>query len=154
SSLDHTVTPASTTTTLSSSDPDPSSYSATLTLTVTVASAVGAPSGNVELHVDGAVAGTAGLSSGTATFMLSALPVGGHTLYAAPPGSMNFSASPSMGLPRTVTKAASTTTLVRSAGMSPADFGQAVTFTATVPADAGGTVQFKDGTTNLGNPVA
>jgi hypothetical protein len=40
--------------------------------------------------------------------------------------------------------------------VNPSDFGQAVTFTATVTSGAGtptGTVQFKDGATNLGSPV-
>ncbi|HEU5240115.1 MAG TPA: Calx-beta domain-containing protein, partial [Pyrinomonadaceae bacterium] len=51
-------------------------------------------------------------------------------------------------------KAATVTTVTSS--VNPSNFGQSVTFTATVTSGAGtptGTVQFKDGMTNLGGPV-
>jgi hypothetical protein len=56
----------------------------------------------------------------------------------------------------TATVQASTTTAVTSS-VNPSDFGQSVTFTATVTASAGtpaGTVQFKDDGTNLGSAVS
>ena len=54
-----------------------------------------------------------------------------------------------------IARAASTTTV--SSSVNPSDFGQSVTFTATVSSGAGtptGTVQFKDNGTNLGAPLA
>ncbi|WAL68358.1 Ig-like domain-containing protein [Amycolatopsis cynarae] len=52
-------------------------------------------------------------------------------------------------------QAVTTTTSLAVTPASPAFQGDAVTLTATVtPASAGGTVQFKDGTTDLGAPVA
>jgi hypothetical protein len=48
---------------------------------VTVGSAVGTPTGSVSLSVDGGTAQTMTLSGGSATFTLSALPVGNHTLH-------------------------------------------------------------------------
>ena len=56
-----------------------------------------------------------------------------------------------------VTQAATATALVRSAGPNPSTVGQSVSFTATVTSGSGtpsGTVQFRDGVTNLGAPVA
>ena len=52
-----------------------------------------------------------------------------------------------------IAKAASTTAV--SSSVNPSDFGQSVTFTATVTSGAGtptGTVQFKDNGVNLGAP--
>ena len=46
--------------------------------------------------------------------------------------------------------------MVRSAGPNPSVAGQSVSFTATVTSGSGtptGTVQFRDGVTNLGAPV-
>jgi Bacterial Ig-like domain (group 3)/Calx-beta domain len=64
----------------------------------------------------------------------------------------NFSGSSGTG-PLTVAQAASTTAV--SSSVNPSEFGQSVTFTATVTSSGGtptGTVQFKDGGSNLGSP--
>ena len=55
----------------------------------------------------------------------------------------------------TITVKVPTTTVV-SSSVNPSQFGQSVTFTATVTSNSGvpsGTVQFKDGASNIGSPV-
>jgi glucose/arabinose dehydrogenase len=57
----------------------------------------------------------------------------------------------------TLTNAKANTTTMVTSSANPSQFGQSVTFTAAVSSGAGtpvGTVQFKDGNTNLGTPVA
>jgi hypothetical protein len=70
-------------------------------------------------------------------------------------GDGNYNAATPVDRTVTVAQAASTTTVASS--QNPSEFGQSVSFTATVSSTVGtptGTVQFKDGGTNLGSPVA
>ena len=74
-------------------------------------------------------------------------------------GSYNVSASAigATSASFSLTNNQATTTTAVSSSVNPADFGQSVTFTATVTSGAGtpsGTVQFKDNGNNLGAPVA
>jgi hypothetical protein len=100
--------------------------------------------------------GTRAVSGGVATLSTAALSAGTHQTTAAYSGDGSFQPSTSTILSFVVEKA-DTSTVVTSSASSPA-FGEPVTFTATVsalPPGAGaptGTVQFKDGTANLGPP--
>jgi hypothetical protein len=139
SSLSQAVNPDGTTTTLASSG-SPSVSGQIVTFTALVSAGLpgaGIPSGLVTFQ-DGAVTlGVAGLDvTGQATFSTSGLSVGGHTVTASYGGDGNYSASSSSVLNQTV-NADGTSTAVAST-VNPSLFGQRVTFTATVTAQAPG----------------
>ncbi len=147
---------APTTTTLSAGA-TPSVYGQPLTLTATVQAGPGAgtPTGTVTFLDGSTVVGTAPLSGGSVTYTTATLATGAHSLSAVYGGrALNFQGSTSATLTQTVNPDA--TTAVVTSSNSPAVFGQAVTFTATVSADAPGagtptgSVTFQDGTTSLG----
>jgi hypothetical protein len=144
------------TTTLTSSA-NPSVYSQPVTLTATVsavAPGTATPTGMV-VFLDGTtLLGTAFLnSSGQATLTVSTLSVATHSITANYNGDILYVASASTALSQVVNRDGTTTTLVSS--LNPSVFGQAVTFTATVTANAPGTavptgnVVFTDGSTTL-----
>jgi hypothetical protein len=144
--LPYTVAKAATTTTLAASPASPSVFGQSVTFTATVAAAppgAGTPTGTVAF-TDGATTLTgcgakalAGSGPYTATCTTSTLAVGAHSIKATYSGDANFAGSASAALPYTVGQAATTTTLSASpAGSS--NFGQAVTFTATVAAASPG----------------
>jgi Bacterial Ig-like domain (group 3)/Beta-propeller repeat len=143
---------AVTTTTLSSS-PNPSPYGQAVTFTAVVTSALGPPpNGETVSFMKGArVLGTGTLDGGSASFTTSALPVGTDYIKAAYGGDSNFAGSTSKAVSQVVSKATTTTALTSS--QNPSNFGQSVTFTASVaPQFTGtvkGTVTFYDGTTAL-----
>ena len=92
-------------------------------------------------------------AAGVATFATSTLTVGTHTVTADYPGNAAFLPSSATPLTQTVNQVVSTTLLVSS--LNPSAPSDLVTFTATVtPAAATGTVEFFDGATSLGAPVA
>lgn len=95
------------------------------------------------------------LSGPSVIFTTSGLAVGNHPITAVYSGDNNFPGSTSPILVQVVTApppVTSSITLVSS--LNPSLFGQAVTFTATVTGNnPTGSVQFKDGATNLGSPV-
>ena len=152
------------TSTMVTTSGSPSVYgqAVTLTATVSVASpgstAVASPTGNVTFHDNGQSIGTGTLSivngHDQATLTTAALGTSGHSITAAyTSGDGNFNASAvSTAVTQVVNKDSTTTT----AGASPgfANVGQAVTFTATVTANAPGsgtptgTVDFYDTTTS------
>jgi hypothetical protein len=132
----------------------------TLTDTVSAVSpASGTPTGTVAFN-DLSTAGSAGSQaldgSGVAALVTSTLAVGPNTIQADYPGDAKFLGSSSNQVTVTVAKANTTTVLGSSA--NPSTFGQNVTLTATVApvapggGTADGTVQFKDGATNLVPP--
>jgi hypothetical protein len=153
-----TVSKAATTTVLSSSA-NPSVYSQPVTFTAVVtanAPGAGIPTGTVTFKSGGANLGTGTLNgSGTATLTVSTLAVGTPSITADYGGSTNFSISDSTALTQTVDKDSTTSTVTSS--LNPSTFGQSVTFTATVIANAPGTatpagsVTFKDGVKTLGS---
>jgi len=152
--ITQTVNKAATTTTVTSSV-NPSSWHQGVTFTATVHGAFGGvPTGTVTFKNGAGVLGTGVLNaSGVATLTTTALSVAVHSIAITYPGDTDYVASNSSPLAQTVTKAATTTTLVSS--LNPSNSGQAVTFTATItPAFGGavtGTVNFKDGTTVIGS---
>ncbi len=80
---------------------------------------------------------------------------GSCTITASQGGDANY--NPAASVPQSFTIAKAATTTAVSATPNPSSSGQSVTFTATVTSGAGtptGTVQFKDGGTNLGSPQA
>jgi ELWxxDGT repeat protein len=116
--------------------------------------AAGTPTGTVDFK-DGSTDLTPGgitLTGGRATFSMAALSVGSHTITASYSGDSNFKVS-SVSSIQAVSKAATATTLTSS--VNPAVSGQTVVFRATVRAVApgtgipAGTVDFKDGATDL-----
>lgn len=91
-----------TTTTLTGPTASTSGNSVTFTATVSP-SGGGTPTGTVTFRRDGASIGTQSLSSGTASFTTSALPVGTHQITAIYGGSATHSGSSSAVLTHTVT---------------------------------------------------
>jgi hypothetical protein len=136
---------------------NPTGYGQSVTFTATVTASApgsGTPTGTVTFKDGAATLGTGTLSGGTAAFTTSALAAGGHTITVAYGGDTNFGTSTSGALTQTVNKDGTTTAVVSS--VNPSVFGQGVTFTATVTANAPGagtptgTVIFKDGAATLG----
>src|SRR5262245_49138363 len=151
-SCGHTAVP--TTTALASSQ-NPSTYGqqVTFTATVTPASGSGTPGGTVAFKDGNTTLGSSALNaSGVAAFATSNLTAGSHSITAVYGGDSTYSGSTSASLTQTVSQAGTTVMLVSS--LNPANYGQSVTFTATVlPAASTGTVQFLDGATLLGSAV-
>ena len=155
-SVDHTVTKASSSTSLSAS-PTTSTYGDTITMTAGVS-----PSGTT-----GTVAfqdasdpvfpvtfatRSLGVTPHQAVFTsTSPLDAGSHSFVATYNGDANYASSTSSPVSVTVNKASSSTVLA--ATTSDSRFGQQVTFTAFVrgPGTLAGSVQFKDGSDDLGS---
>jgi hypothetical protein len=91
------------------------------------------------------------LSGGSTTFTTSALSVGSNSITAVYGGDSNLVGNTSKAVKQVVNKATTTTALA--SAQNPSNFGQPVTFTASVgPQFSGtviGTVTFYDGTTAL-----
>jgi hypothetical protein len=91
------------------------------------------------------------LSGGSASFSTSTLTAGAHSITAVYGGDSNFAPSTSKAVSQVVNKATTTTTLASS--QNPSNFGQSVTFTASVTPQFSGTVKgsvtFYDGATAL-----
>ncbi|MGA2443262.1 MAG: Ig-like domain-containing protein, partial [Tepidisphaeraceae bacterium] len=128
----------------------------TFTATITAnAPGSGIPTGTVTLMDGSTTLGTGTLNgSGIATFNISNLSIGSHSVAAVYGGDTDFVTSTSSAVNQTVNQDATTSVVASSA--NPSLFGQSVTFTATITADAPGSgiptgsVTFKDGSTTLG----
>lgn len=156
------VNKAATTTALASSlNPSIAGQPVTFTATVTP-QGTGVPTGTVTFN-DGATAVCSNVAvngSGVATCTTSALTVAAspHSMTAIYAGDTSFFTSTSAAVNQVVTKANATTALASS--VNPSNFGQSVTFTATVTAVApasgtpSGTVTFNDGAAALCSNVA
>jgi hypothetical protein len=148
--LTQTVNKATSSTSVASSL-NPSTFGAPVKFTATVTSSGGTPTGTVTFKDGASTLGTGALSGGKATFTLSTLAVGSHSITAVYGGSIDFTGSTSSVLTQTVNKASTSTALASS--LNPSKSGQAVTFTATVTSGGGtptGTVTFKNGASTLG----
>lgn len=157
SNLAFTVNKAGSTTTVVA-NPTSANAGSTITITATVGSTAGAPGGSVNFFDGATQIGTGTLADvggqQKASMTTSTLAVGSHVITAKYVGATNFEASTSTGATVTINSAVpvnTTTTL----GISPNPFvfGESVLMTATVTAtsgQAGGTVQFLNGTTLLG----
>src|SRR6266404_3675103 len=136
-----------------SSSLNPSTYGQAVTFTATLTSGLGAPpDGETVTFLKGLkVLGTGLLSGGSASVTTSTLPVGTPSIKAVYGGDSNFLGSTSKVLKQVVNKATTATALASS--QNPSNFGQSVTFTASVTPQFSGTVKgsvtFYDGTTAL-----
>ncbi len=132
------------------SNPSNGGVSVTFTATVTGPS----PTGSVQFYDGITLIGTATLNgSSQASITTATLAAGPHALTALYPGTVGNSPSSSALLTHTVieTRAATTTSVARTAGASPSTYNAAVTFTATVNGSSPtGSVTFSNGTTILG----
>jgi uncharacterized repeat protein (TIGR01451 family) len=142
---------SSTTTSLTSSA-NPAQYGQPVTFTAVVRASSGTPTGTVTFEDGNTVLGTAALDyNGVATFTISTLSLGSHSITAVYSGDSNDLGSTSNAVSLTINQDSTTTTLTSSA--NPAVYGQPVTFTATVSSlysTPTGTVTFEDGNTILG----
>ena len=139
-----------TTTSLASSSANPLLFgeAVTYTATATPNTGNGVPTGIVEFFADDVFVGLATLNgSGQAAFTTSALAAGGHEITAAYQGDANFSGSAANAISQTVDQAVPAISL--SASGNPV-YGQPLTVTATLPANATGTVTFQAGGTSIG----
>jgi serine protease len=139
---------------VSSANPSVAGGLVTFTVTVTGDS----PGGTVQFMDGSSTLGSpvalsaATLSTSTASHNVSSLTVGSHGITAVYSGDANNAGVTSTALTQTVAAAASTTSLSLSAASLTQ--GQGVTLTASVSGYAPtGSVQFKDGDTDLGNAV-
>ncbi len=143
-----TVNQIATTTALASS-PNPSTFDQAVTFTATVTGGGNPVTPGTVTFRDGAtVLATIALDgTGEATFTTTALAVGDHTITATFNGNTNFATSTSTPLTQTVNPIVTTTALASSD--TTINFGEAVTFTATVTGGGNpvtvGTVTFRDG---------
>jgi hypothetical protein len=153
--LTQVVKDASATTLISSLNPSTFGQAVTFTATVTHTAAP-IPTGTVTFMNGGAALGTGILSGGKAKFTTTAaspLAAGAHSITAVYGGDSNYEGSTSTVLHQTVNKDATSSKVTSS--LNPSNFGQTVTFTASVkPSIAGaptptGTVKFMDGATLL-----
>jgi Bacterial Ig-like domain (group 3) len=152
--VDQEINQASTTTALTSSI-ESSFLGESVTFTaqvVTTLPGTGTPTGSVTFMDGGTELGSAELNAGIADLATLALTLGTHSITAVYAGDTDFIASTSSPIQQLV--GATTTTLA--SATNPSEFGQSVTFTATVAAVAAGgptatgSVTFMDGTTVLG----
>jgi photosystem II stability/assembly factor-like uncharacterized protein len=152
--LAQVVATATTTTLTSSANPSTFGQNVTFTATVAPTSGTGTPTGTVTFEDGLTVLGSGALSGGVATFSISTLAVGSHSITAVYGGDTNGAGSTSSAVSQVVNQDSTTTALTSS--VNPSVFDQSVTFTATVTANPPGsgtptgTVTFKDGTATLG----
>ena len=132
----------------------PTVFGQGVTFTATVSAtppATGIPSGQVTFYDGSTPIDTETLVDGSATYTTSALAVGGHTITIHYSGDSTFVSGNSTAITQTVDQADTATTVTPS--VNPTDYGQPVTFTATVSAASPGSgtpsgqVTFYDGTT-------
>jgi hypothetical protein len=148
-----TVNPNPTTTTLTASPASPQFFGTSVTLTASVSPSA---AGRVQFeNGTTAIGAPATVTAGVATLVTTALPVGSLTLNAVfTPTAGNGFAGSTGTTNYTVTPLTGTTTSLVVAPAGPQLIGTSVTLTATVSPTAMGTVQFENGTTVIGGPVA
>jgi len=144
----------SATTIVLSAGANPSVFGTTLTFTASVAPA--SATGTV-IFFDGGVpiTGSIPLSSGSASFSISTLEAGTHSVVAQYSGDANTNGSVSTAFSQTISKARTTVEL--EVGDSDTDVkpGKPVTFLATItPSNASGNVLFFDGSTQISGSVS
>lgn len=149
------ITGPPTTTILNSVSPNPALPLQPITMTATVSSAYTTPAGTITFMTGGKALATATLAAnGTASATISTLGAGTYSITAVYGGSTEYAGSTSNAILEVVNGAPTTTALTSS--LNPSNFGQTVTFTATVAAPQStttptGTVTFMDGATTLGS---
>ena len=130
------------------SSANPTSYGSSVTFTASVTPSTA--TGTVTFMDGSTTLGTGPIGSGKATYSISALVGGSHSVTAAYGGDNNYNTSTSLPLTQTVNQAGTTVSLTSL--VNPSLYGSSVVFTATVtPSTATGTVSFADGSTTLGS---
>ncbi|HTW81506.1 MAG TPA: Ig-like domain-containing protein [Terracidiphilus sp.] len=130
-------------------------YGQPVTLTATVAAGTATPPDGetVQFMIGSTSLGSATTSSGTATLTTTSLPVATNSITAAYVGDSTYAGSTSNAV--SVEVGTATTSLRLASSPNPSTVGQAVTFTATVTEEYGGTatgtVTFSSGSTTLGS---
>ncbi len=150
--LSQVVQKANTTTSLSAS-PNPSAFGGSVTFTATITpQGSGMPTGTVTFSDGSTTLGQGIVNAGTATCSTASLSTGSHSISATYSGDSNFTGSASTALSQLVQKA-DTTTALNAPGS--ANVNQSITLTATVTSGTSGaptgTVNFLDGTTQIGS---
>ncbi len=127
----------------------PSTFGSSVTITASVPSGT---TGTISFTSGGVTLGSGTINSATnmVTIATTVLPVGSDLITASYGGDSNNNSATGT-VTQTVNKAGLTITLVSS--LNPSTLNQSVTFTATLPASATGTVTFAAGSTSLGSPV-
>ena len=127
--------------------PNPATYGASVVFTATMPSNA---TGTVTFLDGSASIGTGTLNAaGVATFSTTTLTAGTHSITASYAGDTNYAASVSNAVSEVI-KQQTGETITLTSSLNPAAFSTSVTFTATVPSGASGTVTFYDGTTSIG----
>ena len=132
-------------------------YGASVPMSASVTGTGGTPTGEVNFLDGATVLGTSHLNAaGTASFSISTLSLGQHTLTAVYNGDANDATSTSA--PQILTIQKDTVSITIASNSNPSLGGLAVSFTATLQASAGvpiGTVTWNDGAVSLGTtPVS
>ncbi len=145
-----------TTSTSLTATPNPATAGQTVTFTATITPhSTDTPPGSVNFK-DGATSiGSANVnSSGVATFTLSSLAAGSHSITAVYSGSTSFAGSTSSAVTLVINAGATATTTTLSISPNPATFIQTITLTATIAPHSTdtppGAVNFMDGSTSVG----
>jgi hypothetical protein len=127
----------------------PSVFGQSVSITASVPNG---PTGTITITSGGVTlgSGTITSASGVVSITTKILPVGTDTITASYSGDKANNPAAASTI-QTVSKASPTETL--SSSVNPSIFGQSVTFTATLPANATGTVAFAAGSTSLGSPA-
>jgi hypothetical protein len=129
--------------------PVPSTNSPTVGSPVTITETVPpGVSGPVTFSNGSTPIGTAPIVGGVATITVSNLPLGTDQITASTPGDANN--NPAISPPVSVTVVKTAPTVAVTSSLNPSTVNQPVTFTATAPAGATGTITFFDGSTILG----
>jgi subtilase family serine protease len=124
-------------------------YGTSVTLTATIsAGTTGSVSFQDTYNGTTTTIGTGTISSGTAKLSISTLKTGSHSIKAVYAGDTNNNTATSTAVAVTVSQA--TTTITLAVTKNNPTFGASITFTATLPVTATGTVTFKDGTAIIG----
>jgi len=155
SNVPFTLTTGNTpTTTTQVSSLNPSTFNQSVTFTATVTGGDGGtPTGTVTFTADGTnVLGMIALSGGQAALTTSAFSAGAHSIVASYGGDGNYQPSTSATLIQTVQMASSS--LALASKVNPSAYNQAVTFTASISPQFGGSatggVTFYSGTSAIG----
>jgi hypothetical protein len=148
----------SSTTTALTTSPNPAIQGASVTLTATVATTgPNPPTGTVTFYNGSTAIGSPATLNGSqvATLSTTTLPVGTDSITAVYNGDTNNASSTSTPVSQVITAVTTTTTLT--SNHNPANYGAAVTFTATVVTSGTqpvtGSVTFYSGSTALGSAV-
>ncbi|HEY2042541.1 MAG TPA: Ig-like domain-containing protein [Jatrophihabitans sp.] len=143
---------------ISANPTSPAPHGSTVSLTSTLSAADSShPAGSVDLFDGTTNRGAATFTASTGVVSATDTPSDGphsYTFRFTPSDTTTYAATTSAAASYTVNAPTTTTTALSPSPVSPSTVGQAVTLNATVtPSSATGTVQFLDGSTNIGAAV-